>query len=68
MSDQIAPIPKPLVVRCVDRMIFKISRTTGEAISCSVYDPYCYSDPDLNVEYMEHTDWLKLKEKQNDLR
>jgi hypothetical protein len=31
---------------------------TLEALSCSTYDPWCYSDPEPGVEYLSHTDWL----------
>lgn len=64
--NQIAPIPKPIMVRTVDRMVFPIKRGTGIPTGCSVYDPYCYSDPDLNVEYMEYNDWLKYRGEFND--
>lgn len=47
------------MVRCVDRSVFEIDPVTLEPKHCSVYDPYCYSDPELGVTYIEHSDWCR---------
>ena len=62
-SDKIVA-PRPLVVRCADRMVFQINRGTGEAATCSVYDAYCFTDPDPGVEYLEWADWVERRNAQ----
>ena len=39
-----------LIVRCPDRMVFEVDRKTLDPKRCSVYDAYCYTDPDKDVE------------------
>jgi hypothetical protein len=51
-----------LKVRCLDRTVFEVNRDTLEAKSCGSYDPYCYSDPEKDVEYMEHSEWCLKKQ------
>lgn len=48
---------------CTDRTVFEIDPETTEALTCSYYDPYCYSDPKEGVEYMEYSDWLEQCDK-----
>ena len=67
MNSQIAPIPKPLMVRMEDRTVFRIKRTTGEPISTGCYDAHCFSDPDPTVEYMSYSDWIILRQQQRRL-
>ena len=64
MIPQIAPTPKFLMVRMEDRAVFRIDRTTGEAISTGYYDAYCFSDPDPTVEYISYSDWLDMRDQQ----
>ena len=54
-------------VRCsTDRTVFEIDPTTTEALSCGVYDAYCYSDPRTDVVYVEYHDWLSQCDKRWD--
>ena len=53
-----------LIVRCPDRMVFEVDRKTLDPKRCSVYDAYCYTDPDKDVEYMEYSDWVVKRNKQ----
>jgi hypothetical protein len=41
-------------------MVFQVSPDNFEPKTCSYYDAYCYSDPRLDVEYMDYFDWLKI--------
>lgn len=50
-------------VRCDNKMVFEINPDTLEAKTCSSYDPWCYSDPDPNVNYIEFHEWLNLDSK-----
>lgn len=52
------------LVRCVDKSVFEINPITLEAKSCSCYDAYCYSDPEKDVKYIEHSDWVKQRNEQ----
>lgn len=54
---------RPLYVRCVDRMVFRVDRKTLNAMNCSCYDAYCYSDPRSDVDYIEHSDWVIQRNK-----
>lgn len=54
------------LVRCIDKSVFEIDPVTLEAKHCSVYDAYCYSDPEPNVTYIEHSDWVGLRNQQWD--
>lgn len=54
---------KQVLVRCGDKMVFPINPVTTEALSCGYYDPYCYSDPRKDVEYMEYSEWLRQCDK-----
>jgi len=63
----ITPQPKPLVVRLPDRMCFKVKRSTGEPVSCSYYDAYCFTDPDTTVDYMSYAEWLEIRQSKNSL-
>jgi hypothetical protein len=53
-------------VRCNTKMVFEIDPITLEAKTCSSYDPWCYSNLDPDVTYLELHEWLnknpKLKE------
>jgi hypothetical protein len=53
-------MPRPLVVRCYDKMVFEVCRDTLEAKTVSHYDAWCYSDPRTDVEYLEFQEWTKL--------
>lgn len=57
---------KRLIVRCIDRMIFEIDKDSLEAKHCSRYDAHCFNDPDSNIEYIEFTDWVKMRNAQWD--
>lgn len=50
---------KRLKVRCIDKTVFEVNRVTLDPLSVGYYDAYCYSNPELNVEYMEHSEWTK---------
>jgi hypothetical protein len=52
---------KKLIVRCGDKMTFEVDRKELEAITLSIYDAYCFSNPDQNVDYIEYQDWLKSR-------
>ncbi len=52
-----------LKVRAVDRTVFEVDRLTLEPKTIRIYEPYCYSDPELGVEYMEYSEW-SLKRQQ----
>lgn len=41
-------------------MTFEVDKNL-EAITCSIHDPYCFSDPDQNVDYIEYHEWLKSR-------
>jgi hypothetical protein len=43
-------------------MVFEIDMLTLEAKTCSYYDAYCYSDPEPDVKYIEHSEWCKLRD------
>jgi hypothetical protein len=49
----------PLLVRTDDKMVFQINRNTLEAKTIALYDPYCYSDPRVDADYMEYHDWIE---------
>ena len=46
-----------LLVRCVDRTVFKVRAETLEPVSYGVYDAYCFSDPVRGAVYMDHAEW-----------
>ena len=48
---------KRLYVRCDTKEVFQINRDTLDAMSCARFDPWCYSDPEHDVEYMEWSAW-----------
>lgn len=54
---------KQVLVRCGDKTVFPINPVTTEALSTGYYDPYCYSDPRKDVEYMEYSEWLRQCDK-----
>lgn len=56
-------IERPLYVRCVDRMVFRVDRKTLDALNCGCYDAYCYSDPRSDVDYMDHSEWCIQRNK-----
>ena len=56
-------MPRPLVVRCYDKMVFEVDRGTLEAKADSCYDAWCYLDPRTDVEYLEFQEWIKLSNK-----
>ena len=46
-------------VRCsLTLMTFPVNRDTLEPLRCAQYDPYCYSDPEPDTEYIEISDWI----------
>jgi hypothetical protein len=45
------------LVRCVDRTVFPIDPVTLEPKRCGAYDPWCYTDPEPGIEYIEHSEW-----------
>jgi len=47
------------LVRCVDRTVFEVDPVTLEPNGCSVYDAYCYTDPEQGVRYIEHAEWCQ---------
>ena len=53
---------KHIIVRCTDRMVFPVNPKTLEPLSTSYYDPYCYSAPLPETEYMEHSTWCLKKQ------
>ena len=56
--------PLRLLVRCDNRMVFPISRSTYAAIGVSHFDAFCFTYPLTAtefVEYMEFNNWLKLR-------
>jgi len=53
-------------VRCYDRTVFEINPDTLEPKSCGSYDAYCFIDPEPDVIYIEHNDWVLLRNKQWD--
>lgn len=52
---------RSVYVRCEDRMVFPINPETLEPTGCSRYDPYCYSDPMPDVDYIGHAEWRLLR-------
>jgi hypothetical protein len=58
----------PLYVRCIDRTVFEIDRKTLDPKSsgCSSYDPYCYTNPLPDVEYIGYGEWVRLRNLQWD--
>lgn len=57
---------KLLVRCCTNNMVFEIDRDTLDAKTCGSYDPYCYKDPKPAAEYIEYTDWVKMRNEQWD--
>ena len=55
---------RPLVVRCVDRMVFRVNRITYDAVECGTYDAYCFTDPHDDVDYISHAEWLQMLDEQ----
>lgn len=53
-------------VRCPDKTVFEIDSETLNAKTTGFYDPYCYSNPLSDVIYIEHSEWVKLRNKQWD--
>lgn len=53
---------KKLKVRCTDRTVFEIDRETMEPKNTGSYDAYCFSDPEPDVEYMNHSEWCLKKQ------
>lgn len=52
-----------MLVRCAtDKTVFQISPITFEPLSCSYYDPYCFTDPRTDVDYISYTEWLRIRE------
>ena len=59
----------PLYVRCcIDRTVFEIDRKTldPKSLGCSSYDPYCYTNPLPDVEYIGYGEWVRLRNLQWD--
>lgn len=46
--------------------VFEIHPDTWDPMTTAVYDPYCFSDPDPGVEYIEFFDWLKRRNEQRE--
>lgn len=70
MANKLTP-PRPLYVRCVDHKVFPINRGTYEALSTGAYDPWCFSDPIPDVDYIEHAEWcrrLDLRSREEEMR
>jgi len=40
-------------------MVFEIDEKTLEPKHASVYDAYCFIDPEPNTIYLDHSDWCK---------
>ena len=57
---------KTFVRCCTDKTVFEINPKTLDAMTCGRYDPYCYVDELPDVEYIEYSDWLQLRNKQWD--
>ena len=51
------------LVRCADRMVFEIDPNTLEALTCSYYDAYCFTDPLTEANYVNYFEWLNRREK-----
>jgi hypothetical protein len=51
------------LVRCVDRTVFEVDSQTLEPKGCSVYDAYCYTNPESGVRYIEHAEWCMRERK-----
>jgi hypothetical protein len=53
-----------ILVRCVDKTVFPIDPVTLKPLRCGTYDAYCYSDPESDTIYIDHSDWcLQRSEK-----
>ena len=57
---------KKILVRSNDKTVFPINPETLEALSTSYYDPYCFDDPESDVEYISFNEWCKLRNRQWD--
>lgn len=55
-----------LLVRCQDKTVFEINRETLNPLSVGNYDAYCFSDPSPDAEYISHSEWVRLRNKQWD--
>ncbi len=55
-----------LLVRCESKTVFEINRETLNPLSTGCYDAYCFSDPLPNVEYISHSEWVRLRNEQWD--
>lgn len=56
-------------VRCpASRMTFTVHGPTLEPKGCSVYDAYCYTDPEPDVVYIEFSEWIKLRQEEDTSR
>lgn len=53
-----------IIVRCLDKMVFKVNPETFEAKTCSYYDAYCFSDPLRDAVYIDYHDWICLRSDQ----
>jgi hypothetical protein len=53
-----------LKVRCPsNNTVIEVNPKNLKAISSSSYDPWCYSDPEPGVTYMEFHEWLSKTNK-----
>ena len=57
---------KKTKVRKSDHMVFEVEPITLNPISESYYDPWCYSDPEPTVDYVEFGDWSVQRSKMRD--
>ena len=57
-----------LLVRCVDLTVFPVNRESLSPLTIASFDPWCYSDPDPNADYIEHAEWcLRRAERRKEL-
>lgn len=55
-----------LAVRCPDRTVFAVDRTTLDPLNCGSYDAYCFTDPAPDTEYISYSEWVTLRNQQWD--
>jgi hypothetical protein len=48
-----------VLVRCENKTVFPVDARTLEPLSCGWYDPWCFSQPEPNVKYIEHSKWTQ---------
>lgn len=46
-------------VVCADMGCFPVNAKSLEALACTVYDPYAWSDPEDAVETISYEEWVQ---------